>query len=122
MERVITIASILSAGTLGLFCLGFFSKTATRSGCYVGIAVCAVYTAWAILTQPGGRVVDMGFNFPFNPLLIGIIGHGVLFGTGWIASRFLGGYLPPDVERLTYWSVHRPAAAALSRATVAEPR
>jgi SSS family solute:Na+ symporter len=105
MERVITIASILSGGTLGLFCLGFFTKTATREGTYVGMAACVVYTTWAILTQPAGRVIDLGFNFTLNPLLMGVIGHLVLFGTGYIASRVIGGYIPPDVERLTYGSV-----------------
>lgn len=107
MERVIIIASILSGGTLGLFCLGFFTRTATRRGCYVGIAVAALFTAWAILTQPGNRIVDLGGNFPLNPLLIGVVGHVVLFGTGWIASRLLGGYVPADVERLTYWSLKK---------------
>ncbi len=110
MERVIIIASILSGGTLGLFCLGFFTRTATRQGCYVGIAVCAAYTAWAIATQPGSRFVDLGFNFPLNPLLIGVTGHLVLFLTGWVASRFMGGHLPPDVERLTYWSLRKVQA------------
>jgi solute:Na+ symporter, SSS family len=107
MERVIIIASILSGGTLGLFCLGFFTRTATRQGCYIGIAVAAVYTAWAILTQPGGRILDLGpgLNFPFNPLLIGVGGHLVLFITGWVASRLFGGHVPSDVERLTYWSM-----------------
>ncbi|HRE06837.1 MAG TPA: sodium/solute symporter [Opitutaceae bacterium] len=110
MERVVIIASILAGGTLGLFCLGFFSRIATRRGCYVGIAVCLIYTAWAILTQPGGRMLDLGrFNFPLNPLLIGVVGHLVLFSSGWIASRLLGGYRPADVERLTYW--HRAAAS-----------
>jgi SSS family solute:Na+ symporter len=110
MERVITIASILSGGTLGLFCLGFFSRTATREGAYVGIAVCAVFTAWAILTEPGNRVVDLGFNFALNPLLIGVTGHLVLFGTGLLASRLMGGHRPENVERLTYWSVNQVPA------------
>jgi SSS family solute:Na+ symporter len=105
MERVITIASVLSGGTLGLFCLGFFSRSATREGAYAGIAVCAVYTAWAIFTEPRHRVLDLGFNFALNPLLIGAIGHLVLFSTGWLASRILGGYRPQDVDRLVY----RPA-------------
>jgi solute:Na+ symporter, SSS family len=107
MERVIIIASVLSGGTLGLFCLGFFSRTATREGCYVGMGIAAVFTAWAILTQPGNRIVDLGFNFPLNPLLIGVLGHLVLFSTGWIASRLLGGHVPENVERLTYWSTLR---------------
>lgn len=112
MERVIIIASILSGGTLGLFCLGFFTRTATRTGCYFGIAVAAVFTAWAILTQPGGRVVDLGFNFGLNPLLIGVLGHIVLFSSGWLASRLLGGHVPLDIERLTYWGKDSRVAAA----------
>lgn len=106
MERVVTVGSILAGGTLGLFCLGFFSRTATRRGCYVGIGICLAYTTWAILTEPGTRIIDLGrFNFPLNPLLIGVLGHLVLFGTGLMASRFLGGYIPNDVDRLTYRSV-----------------
>ncbi len=114
MERVITIASILSGGTLGLFCLGFFTRTATRRGSYVGIAAAALFTAWALLTRPGGRVVDLGWNFPLNPLLIGVCGHLVLFGVGWLASRLFGGHVPADVERLTYWSLRRTGASAPS--------
>lgn len=106
MERVVTIASILAGGTLGLFCLGFFTTTATRRGCYIGTAVCVVYTAWAILTEPGSRIVDLGgANFPLNPLLIGVVGHLVLFLSGYLASRVFGGYVPPDVRRLTYWNL-----------------
>jgi SSS family solute:Na+ symporter len=107
MERVILIASILSGGTLGLFCLGFLTRTATRQGCYIGVACCAVFTAWAILTEPRHRVIDLGFNFPLNPILIGVCGHLVLFGTGWIASRIVGGDLPPEVERLTYFGLKK---------------
>jgi solute:Na+ symporter, SSS family len=105
MERVIMIASILSGGTLGLFCLGFLTTSATRQGCYVGMACCLLYTAWAILTGPRHRVVDLGFNFPLNPVLIGVVGHLVLFGAGWIASKVLGGHRPEDVERLTIFGL-----------------
>jgi SSS family solute:Na+ symporter len=109
MERVILIASILSGGTLGLFCLGFLTRSATRQGCYVGIACCATFTAWAILTEPRSRILDLGINFPLNPILIGISGHAVLFGTGWIASRLIGGYRPDDVDRLTYFGLKQYA-------------
>ncbi|MSU48237.1 MAG: hypothetical protein EXS37_03955 [Opitutus sp.] len=115
MERVIMIASILSGGTLGLFCLGFLTRTATRQGCYIGVACCAVFTAWAILTEPRHRVVDLGFNFPLNPILIGVCGHLVLFGTGWLASRIFGGDRPADVDRLTYYGLKDAKAAAIAR-------
>jgi SSS family solute:Na+ symporter len=102
MERFITIASILSGGTLGLFCLGFFSRTATRRGCYIGIACCAIFTAWAILTAPQHRLLDLGLNFEFNPILIGFFGHVLLFTSGWVASRLFGGHRPDDVDTLVY--------------------
>lgn len=104
MERAITIATILSGGTLGLFTLGFATRTATRRGCYVGMACCLLYTTWAILTEPKNRVFDLGFNFEMNPILIGVFGHLVLFATGWLASRILGGHRPDNVEDLTFWS------------------
>ena len=107
MERVVLIASILSGGTLGLFCLGFLTTTATRQGCYVGMACCLAYTAWAILTRGPKPVVDLGLNFPLNPILIGVGGHLVLFGTGWIASKVLGGHRPEDVERLTIYGLRK---------------
>lgn len=114
MERALIIATILSGGTLGLFTLGFATRTATRRGCYVGMACCAIYMTWAILTEPKNHLVDLGFNFQLNPILIGVLGHVILFGTGWIASRLLGGYRPDNVEDLTFWShkIKYPAAPA----------
>ncbi len=112
MERVIVVASILSGGTLGLFCLGFLTRTGTRRGCYIGIVCCLVFTVWAILTEPAHRVVDLGFNFPFNPLLIGVFGHLVLFGSGWLASRLFGGHVPANVEDLTLFRLGKAASPA----------
>lgn len=118
MERGVTIAAILSAGTLGLFFLGFLTRRATRNGCYVGIAACLLFTAWGILTEPTHRLIDLGrFNFGMNPILIGVFGHFILFGVGYIASLALGGYRPEDVEQLTFrWSrprVEHPPVAPL---------
>jgi len=102
MERTMIIAAIIAGGTFGLFCLGFFTRRATRRGCYIGIAACVLFTTWAILTEPRIRIVDMGFNFPFNPILIGLGGHLTLFVVGYLASRLFGGYRPENVENLTF--------------------
>ncbi len=115
MKRAIVVATIISGGTLGLFCLGFLTRRATRLGAYAGIAACLLFTTWALLSQPeadGGRVVDFGFNWDMNPILIGVLGHFVLFGTGYLASVLCGGYRPEDVEDLTFWSKkkHHPVA------------
>lgn len=113
MERALTVAAILSGGTLGLFCLGFLTRTATRRGCYVGMGCCVIFLTWAILSQPNGRIVDFGFNFDMNPILIGVFGHLVLFITGWLSSRVLGGYIPPNVDDLTFFS-RKSAGAGLA--------
>jgi len=102
MERAVTVAAILSGGTLGLFFLGFGTRKATRTGCYVGIAACVLFSAWGMLTAPGNRIIDLPINFPLNPILIGVLGHLVLFGVGYGASLLFGGYRPANVEQLTF--------------------
>lgn len=108
-ERALTIAVIVSAGSLGLFLLGFLTRRATREGCYAGIVACIVYSAWAVLTEPGNRVIDLGnWNFPLNSILIGVIGHFVVFGIGYLVSLIFGGHRPEDLNKLVY----RPGMAS----------
>ncbi len=102
MERAVTVAAILSGGMLGLFFLGFLTRRATREGCYIGLGACVLFTTWGTLTEPSRRVLDLGFNFPLNPILIGLLGHVIVFVVGYAASRLLGGYVPPDIDQLTF--------------------
>ena len=100
-ERVLVISVIVSAGTLGIFALGFLTKRATRRGCYAGIVACILFTAWGVLTEPSSRTIDLGsYNFEMNPIMIGVFGHLISFGVGYVASLVLGGYRPKDVDEL----------------------
>lgn len=111
--RAIVIATIISGGSLGLFALGFLTRRATRAGAYAGIAACLIFTAWALLSQSeasGRPVLDFGFNWGLNPILIGVFGHLILFGVGYGVSVVFGGYRPDDVENLTLWT-HKLRAA-----------
>lgn len=102
-EKALIITVILSAGMLGLFSLGFLTRSATRRGCYVGIAATVIYTIWGTVTEPSGRVLDLGiYNFEMNSIMIGVFGHVVMFGVGYLASRLLGGYRPEDIEDLVF--------------------
>ena len=121
MERAVTVAAILSGGMLGLFFLGFLTRRATRQGCYAGLAACAVFTAWGTLTEPTNRLVDLGFNFGLNPILIGLLGHVVVFGVGYTVSRVFGGYIPPNVDQLTFRRRAGIAAAAPAPETAPVP-
>lgn len=112
MERGVTIAAILSGGTLGLFFLGFLSPRATRTGCLCGIGACLLFTAWALLTGPDTRVLDMGsLNYRLNPILIGLFGHLILFGVGYTCSRLFGGFVPENVSELTYKRIKKKGEA-----------
>ena len=110
MERAVTVAAILSGGMLGLFFLGFFTRRATRQGCYAGLAACAVFTAWGTLTSGKAPIIDLGLNFPLNPIFIGILGHLVVFGVGSAGSVAFGGPVPTDSDRLSYRKSGAPAA------------
>jgi len=107
-EKALVITVIVSAGTLGIFSLGFLTKRATRRGCYAGIIACILFTAWGVLTEPSSRTVDLGaFNFAMNPIMIGILGHVITFGVGYLVSLIAGGYRPDDVDQL---QIHRTSA------------
>lgn len=113
-ERALVITVIVSAGALGTFCLGFFSTRATRRGCYTGIGAGILFTVWAVLTEPGARMMDLGpLNFEMNALMIGILGNVVTFGVGWLASIIIGGWRPDDAADLKLRPAN-PLSASLS--------
>lgn len=102
-ERALVITVIVSAGTLGVFSLGFLTRRATRRGCYAGIVACLLFTVWGVVTDPTARIIDLGaFNFEMNPILIGVFGHFVSFGVGYAVSLVAGGYRPDDVDDLVF--------------------
>lgn len=98
-----TIASIVSAGLVGLFLLGFLSSRANRQGAAVGIVASIVFAVWATLTIGEGNAFDLGFlDRPLHAYLIGVIGHGVLLGVGYAASWLFRSDAPHQ-EPLTLW-------------------
>lgn len=100
-EKALVITVIVSAGTLGIFSLGFLTKRATRRGCYAGIVTCILFTAWGVLTEPSARTIDLGaYNFAMNPIMIGILGHVITFSVGYLVSIIAGGYRPENVDQL----------------------
>ncbi len=101
--KALTIATIITTGTLGLFMLGFLSKRATRRGCYIGIGCTLLFMAWALLTSSGHPWFDwMPIRYTMNTILIGIFGQFVMFGTGLLASVLFGGYRPEEIDSLVF--------------------
>lgn len=88
--------AIFSAGIVGIFLLGLFSKRANKQGLYVGIAACILFTAYALLTstkiEVGGEkqfILDLGrYNFPHHKYMLGVYSHIIVLVVGYIASFF----------------------------------
>lgn len=100
-ERALTIAVIVSSGSLGLFSLAFLSRRATTTGAIAGIIAALLFTAWGVLTEPAARLIDLGnFNFAMNAILIGIFAHIILLAVGWVVSVLCGGHRPADIDQL----------------------
>ncbi|HEX4229546.1 MAG TPA: sodium:solute symporter [Bryobacteraceae bacterium] len=98
-----TVSAIVAGGLAGLFLLAFLSERASGTAAYIGIGISILFTAWATLTQNGGKLWNLSpFNFPFHDYMIGVIGHLVLLGTGYFAS-FLFPNRDQTARDLTLW-------------------
>jgi SSS family solute:Na+ symporter len=96
-ERVLsfyfTVSSIVAGGLAGLFLLAFLSPRANRAGAWTGIVACK------------DRVLDLGsFNFPWAGVMIGVVGHVILLGAGWLGSlAFPSADNGDSTRQLTLW-------------------
>ena len=88
--------AILSAGIVGIFVLGLFSRRANWQGLYIGIAAAILFTAYAVLTttkfgsSPDAELIlDLGdWNFKHHTYMLGVYSHLIVLVVGYIASLF----------------------------------
>lgn len=89
--------AIISAGIVGIFLLGLFSRRANWQGLYVGIAAAILFTAYAVLTSTpfdmgSGKkelLVDLGeYNFTHSTYMLGVYSHLIVLIIGYVASLF----------------------------------
>lgn len=89
---VFALYAIFSGGIAGIFLLGIFSKRANKQGLYIGIAVCILFTAYAVLTSTkfdGKLWLDLGkWNFHQHKYMLGVYTHLIVIIVGYIASLF----------------------------------
>ncbi|MBV8819664.1 MAG: hypothetical protein JO022_14990 [Acidobacteriaceae bacterium] len=96
-------SAIASGGLAGLFLLAFLTARANRKGVYIGIAATILFTAWATLTNGADKIVRLGwFNYPWNDLTIGAVGHVVFFVCGFLGSLLFTDASAPARE-MTLW-------------------
>ncbi len=92
--------AIVSAGLAGMFLLAFFSRRANRQGLWVGIIAALIFTAWATLTGSKFKLVDLGWNYSWPDVMIGVIAHVIVLVFGYGASWFF----PADKNVKSEWT------------------
>ncbi len=89
---VFKLYAIFSAGIVGIFMLGLFSRKANKQGLHIGIITCILFTAYAILTTTeinGSLILDFGdYNFPHHKYMLGVYSHLIVLVVGYAASFF----------------------------------
>ncbi|MGH7994484.1 MAG: sodium:solute symporter family transporter, partial [Limisphaerales bacterium] len=92
--------SIVSAGLAGMFLLAFFSRRANRQGLWTGIICALAFTAWATLTGGKNQMLDLGWNYTWPEVMIGVIAHVIVLVIGYAASWFF----PADASVRAEWT------------------
>jgi solute:Na+ symporter, SSS family len=95
--------AIVAGGLAGMFMLAFFSRRANRQGLWIGIIAMLIFTAWATFTSGKDAVIDLGnYNYAWPSVMIGVIGHVIVFSVGWFASLFFPAD-PKVKQEWTFW-------------------
>lgn len=93
LQTIFGFYAIFSAGIVGIFLLGLFSRRANKKGLYVGLAACILFTAWGTLVHP------------INKYMMGVYSHLIVLVVGYLASFLFPGEKAD--ESLTYWGFRR---------------
>jgi len=87
---VFKLYAIFSAGIVGIFLLGLFSKRANKQGLHIGLITCIIFTAYAVLSTTeinGSLILDLGsFNFPHHKYMLGVYSHIIVLVVGYFSS------------------------------------
>jgi len=88
--------AIFSAGIVGIFLLGLFSRRANKQGLYIGIAAAVLFTSYAVLTSTKVDIhgtgvketlLDLGdWNFTHHKYMLGVYSHLIVLVVGYLAS------------------------------------
>jgi SSS family solute:Na+ symporter len=107
---VFSLYAIFSGGIAGMFLLGLLSKRANKNGLYVGIAVCVLFTGYAVLTSTpinNNLLLDLGdWNFRHHKYMLGVYSHLIVLGVGYIASFFFRSPLAQRSLTIYGWIKH----------------
>ncbi|MGN1273724.1 MAG: sodium:solute symporter, partial [Thermoguttaceae bacterium] len=80
------LAGIFSGGMVGLFLLGFLSRSATKAAALTGAIVGILVITWMTLSMPKVGLIPEAFRCPLNELLITVCGTLAILVTGFAVT------------------------------------
>ena len=111
LGALFSLYAIFSAGIVGIFVLGLFSRRANKQGLYIGIAAAVMFTAYAVLTSTKVDIhgtgvketlLDLGdWNFTHHKYMLGVYSHLIVLVVGYLASYLFK--TPLADKELTIW-------------------
>ena len=81
------LVSLLSGGLLGLFLLGFLTRSADARAAWCGIVCTMLFTGWTLLSHRG--LLPDALQVPFDLYYTGLIGNVLMFFVGYFMARLL---------------------------------
>lgn len=96
------ITSLVAAGLLGVYFVGFFTRRGDARAVWLGIGCTLVFTLWTVVAQYWPGLLPRSLAVPFDLYYTGLIGNVVMFAIGYLAGVLLPGK-PRDLARLTVW-------------------
>ena len=106
LGALFSLYAIFSAGIVGIFLLGLFSRRANKQGLYIGIAAAVLFTAYAVLTSTKVDIdgdgtksilLDLGeWNFKHHKFMLGVYSHLIVLVVGYLTSFF---FKPPLADK-----------------------
>ena len=83
--RILT--ALCAGGLMGLYLLGFLTRTGDGRSVGMGILFTLIFTFWIALSDMGW--IPQGLNSPFDSYYAGLIGHGIMFALGYGLGKLL---------------------------------
>jgi SSS family solute:Na+ symporter len=96
------IVSLVSAGLLGIYFIGFFTRRGGAAAVWIGVACSFVFTLWTVIASYAPHMLPEALAVPFDLYYTGLIGNVVMFVIGYLAGLLLP-TKPRDMTKLTIW-------------------
>ncbi|QHI69423.1 sodium:solute symporter [Tichowtungia aerotolerans] len=97
------VGSLLGAGLLGMYILGFFTRHGDARSVWVGILFTVIFTAWTVVADRCPDLLPEALAIPFDLYYTGIIGNILMFVTGYLLSLLLPRKKRERLDELTVW-------------------